>query len=238
MIARTIVTVEGETMTPWSDIPHVLSILNSAPAMLVLLACAVIGLAIAYSAWEQLADAELTDLVAGGEVNAYGVLVRRHQRMIYHVARRMLHNHDDADDVAQEAFIRAYRALDSYDRSRQFSTWLCRIAMNLAINLSQKRRGHVTESLEETEETIGFTPTSNLDTAAGVRESELGEAVSVAVTALPESMRSVFVLRTFNDMSYDEIATTLDIPRGTVMSRLARARGHMHEALQLFTDDT
>jgi RNA polymerase sigma-70 factor, ECF subfamily len=225
-------------MIPWSDMPHVLRTLHSAPVILVLTVCAVIGLAIAYSAWEQLADAELTDLVAGGEVNAYEVLVRRHQRMIYHVARRMLHNHDDADDVAQEAFIRAYGALDSYDRSRRFSTWLCRIAMNLAINLSQKQRGHATESLDEAEETIGFTPVSNLDTAAGVRESELGEAVSVAVMALPESMRGVFVLRTFNDMSYEEIANTLDIPRGTVMSRLARARGHMREALQSFTDDT
>ena len=186
---------------------------------------------------DALDDAELVKLARGSNPGAYAVLVNRYKKRIYAVAYRMVHTHEDADDIAQEAFVRAYQALDSFDTERAFYTWLCRIAMNLAINLTDKWHRRATDSLDEREETAGFEPAGSDDASAGVQQRELQRAVNKAVKELPDGMREVFVLRTFEDMSYEEIAEALAVPRGTVMSRLARARERVQQALAPFVQD-
>ena len=181
-----------------------------------------------------LSDSELAGRAQQGETSAYGVLVQRYKKRIYAVAYRMVHSHEDADDVAQEAFVRAFQALDSFDTNRAFYTWLCRIAMNLAINVTDKQRRRATDSLDERQETVGFEPAGNNDTAAETERRELRTAVDDAVKALPAGMKEVFILRMFEDMSYEDISETLGIPRGTVMSRLARARERVQHALAPF----
>jgi len=186
--------------------------------------------------WDDESDAEIVGRVCSGQTAAYAVLVRRYQRMIYAIAVRMVGDHDEADDIAQETFVRAYRSLEAFDRSRTFSTWLCRIAMNLAIDASERRRRHAAESLEARAE-AGVEPAAEGETSAQAEADDLHVALRRALDDLPEGMRAAFVLRAFGELSYDEIAETLAVPRGTVMSRLNRARERLQAALRPFADE-
>lgn len=181
--------------------------------------------------WDDRPDQDIVGAVLDGRVEAYGALVRRYGRRIYGVARRVVRSHDDADDVAQEAFVRAYQSLHTFDRSRPFYTWLCRIALNLAINCQEKRRRHATDSLDERRHDPRYEPVAGADPSEQVEREELTSAIQMALAELPDGMREVFVLRVFDDLSYDQIADVLDVPRGTVMSRLARAREHVRKKL-------
>jgi RNA polymerase sigma-70 factor, ECF subfamily len=177
-------------------------------------------------------DATEADLLAGaqgGNLFAFDEIVRRYQRRVYSTALRIVRRHDLADDVTQEAFLRAHRALASYDRARPFGPWICRIAANLAIN-------HV-RSPEAREEALddGAYDRSPAAAADGpldaVLEKEARRVLEDAVGQLPAEQRAVFVLRTFEDLSYKEIAEALDLSVGTVMSRLSRAREKLRGAL-------
>ena len=186
--------------------------------------------------WDERSDAEIVEAVLTGQTEAYAALVRRYQRRLYGVARRMVRSHDDADDVAQEAFVRAYQSLHTFDVSRQFYTWLCRIAMNLAINLADRRRRRATDSLDEHRESAGHEPVAAEDSSERAEHAELARAVERSLAGLPDGMREVFILRAFDDLSYDEIAEVLGIPCGTVMSRLARARERLRERLSPYVE--
>ncbi len=208
----------GETMT--------------SPAVTALLAGALALLAWVRRELMDLSDGEVVERVRAGETDAYAVLVERYQRRVYHVVRRMVGRHEDANDVAQEAFVKAFEALDRFDTGRSFYTWICRIGMNTAINISDKRRRRATDSLDERAEESGFEPAGEADSAARAERGELKAAIERALSMLPDGMRQVFVLRTFDELSYDEIAETLDIARGTVMSRLSRARERVQASLR------
>jgi RNA polymerase sigma-70 factor (ECF subfamily) len=177
-------------------------------------------------------DATEADLLAGaqgGNLFAFDEIVRRYQRRVYSTALRIVRRHDLADDVTQEAFLRAHRALGSYDRARPFGPWICRIAANLAIN-------HVRspEAREETldEGAIDRSPAAAADGPLdAVLQDEARRVLEEAVGRLPAEQRAVFVLRTFEDLSYKEIAEALDLSVGTVMSRLSRAREKLRGAL-------
>ena len=104
--------------------------------------------------------------------------------------------------------------------------------MNAAINVTDKRRRRATDSLDARQEATGFEPEGSADTSGRAERSELKAAIERAVAGLPDGMRQVFVLRTFDDLSYDEIAETLSIARGTVMSRLSRARDRVQASLR------
>jgi RNA polymerase sigma-70 factor, ECF subfamily len=177
-------------------------------------------------------DATEADLLAGaqgGDLFAFDEVVRRYQRRVYSTALRIVRRHDLADDVTQEAFLRAHRALGSYDRARPFGPWICRIAANLAIN-------HV-RSPEAREEALedGASEAAPASASDGplnaVLDKEARDLLEEAVGRLPAEQRAVFVLRTFEDLSYKEIAETLDLSVGTVMSRLSRAREKLRVAL-------
>jgi RNA polymerase sigma-70 factor (ECF subfamily) len=177
-------------------------------------------------------DATEADLLAGaqgGNLFAFDEIVRRYQRRVYSTAMRIVRRHDLADDVTQEAFLRAHRALASYDRGRPFGPWICRIAANLAINHVRSPEARE-EALDEG--AIGREPASAADGPLGaVLEKEAQRVLEEAVGRLPAEQRAVFVLRTFDDLSYKEIAEALDLSVGTVMSRLSRAREKLRGAL-------
>lgn len=139
-------------------------------------------------------------------------------------------NHDDADDVAQETFVRAYQALDRYDESFTFYTWLRTIATRVAWNeLAKRRRRRTTggESFDLASERVAATAP---DPLAQASETETHDRLRRAVEALPDDFRTVLVLRVFEDLAYAEIADVLGIPIGTVMSRLSRARAMLRAA--------
>jgi RNA polymerase sigma-70 factor (ECF subfamily) len=147
-------------------------------------------------------------------------LVRRYQRRVYAVAFRIVRRHDVADDVTQEAFLRAHRALARFDLSRPFGPWVGRIAANLAINEQRSPRARE----EELPEAHNELPAKDAGPLQGLLEHEASEVLEQALDRLPQEQRAVFVLRVTEDLSYQEIAQTLGISPGTVMSRLSRAR--------------
>jgi RNA polymerase sigma-70 factor, ECF subfamily len=172
-------------------------------------------------------EADLLAKARGGNLFAFEEIVKRYQRRVYATAYRIVRRPDLADDVAQDAFLRAYEALDRFDLSRPFGPWICRIAANLAIN-------HV-RSPEAREEGLpeghGETPAKVEDPLTRVLEGEAQSVLEAALAQLPAEQRAVFALRVFDELSYREIAEALDIQIGTVMSRLSRARERLREAL-------
>jgi len=169
----------------------------------------------------------LLEKARGGSLPAFEEIVRRYQRRVYATAYRIVRRHEVADDVAQEAFIRAHRSLDRFDAARPFGPWICRIAANLAVN-------HV-RSPAAREEALpdghAETPSAAASPLQGVLDSEARAMLERALQDLPAEQRAVFCLRVFEELSYREIADVLAISIGTVMSRLSRAREKLREAL-------
>jgi RNA polymerase sigma-70 factor (ECF subfamily) len=172
-------------------------------------------------------EADLLAKARGGNLFAFEEIVKRYQRRVYAIAYRVVRRHDVADDVAQETFIRAHKALASFDVSRPFGPWICRIAANLAVNHTRSPRAREEGLPEGHAETRSAAP-GPLD---GVLEREASAVLSEAMERLPQEQRAVFVLRVVEEMSYREIADALEISMGTVMSRLSRAREKLRESL-------
>lgn len=184
--------------------------------------------------WAGLADAQLVTLTLGGHTNAYGELVRRYQSAVYNVVYRLIGDQQEALDLAQEAFVRAYTALASFDRARPFGPWIGRIATNVALNWAQRRRVP-TVSLrygndDDAEEVLLPDSTSDPERVylAGERQARLRQAI----LALPPHYRAVIELRHFQDRSYEEIAIALAIPLSDVKSFLFRARRLLRQSLE------
>jgi RNA polymerase sigma-70 factor (ECF subfamily) len=162
-----------------------------------------------------------------GDLPAFEEIVRRHQRRVYGVALRIVRSHAVADDVAQDAFVRAWQSLDRFELGRPFGPWVCRIAANLAINHVRSpvaREDPLPEGHGETRATLA----NPLDT---VLDGEAHRLLHEALETLPPEQRAVFVLRAVEDLSYGEIAEALGLSPGTVMSRLFRAREKLVRAL-------
>ncbi len=176
---------------------------------------------------EQL-DEELVLLVQQGDKKAYDLLVIKYQHKIVQLVNRYLKDPSEAQDVAQEAFIKAYRALGSFRGDSAFYTWLYRIAINTAKNylVSRSRRNsnyevdiQDAEAYENAQQLQGMeTPERQL------LNQEILETIKSAIDSLPEEMRLAITLREFDGMSYEEIAQAMDCPIGTVRSRIFRAR--------------
>lgn len=175
------------------------------------------------------ADGEsgLLEQARRGSLFAFEEIVRRYQRRVYATAYRIVRRHEVADDVAQEAFIRAHRSLDRFDPARPFGPWICRIAANLAVNhvrSPEAREGALPDGHAET-------PSAAPGPLQGVLDAEARGLLDRALGGLPAEQRVVFCLRVFEELSYREIADSLGIEMGTVMSRLSRAREKLREAL-------
>jgi len=172
-------------------------------------------------------ERDLLEKAQGGNLFAFEEVVRRYQRRVYGVAMRILRRHDVADDVTQETFLRAYQKLESFDTERPFGPWVCRIAANLAIS---HLRSPVSRE-EELGEGSAEEPAPLASPLDAVLESEARERLEAALESLPPEQRAVFVLRSVEEMSYRDIAQALEIPIGSVMSRLSRAREKLRTAL-------
>ena len=173
-------------------------------------------------------EADLVKKACGGNLFAFEEMVKRYQRRVYAVARRIVRRHDVADDVTQETFLRAYHALASFDVQRPFGPWICRIAANLAVNHVRSPEAREQELPEAHHET----PSSAPDPLHGVLDREAERVLNDALSALPAEQRAVLVLRVQEDFSYREIADALQLEMGTVMSRLSRAREKLRAALE------
>jgi len=177
-------------------------------------------------------EAELIDRSRKGDSEAFGVLVERYQRRVVGVALAVVHNQDDAIELAQETFIRAFENLAKFESRSSFSTWLYRIAANLAIDFWRREGRHVVLHGEDAENEIGKMPTSQGDSFKEVSRSELSARLKQALEELTPEHRAVILLREVEGMSYDEISDVLQCPRGTVMSRLHYARTHLRNILK------
>ena len=175
---------------------------------------------------KQRTDAQLIAETLQGNRDAYGELVRRHQTFAYNVALRVVGNRADALDVTQDAFVRAYDALASFDAARPFAPWLSAIVTNLALNHVQRKRPAL-----ELQDDLHAAP--QFDPAQRALESEQQARVRAALHQLPSEWRAVVELRHFQDMSYDEIADALDMPLSDVKSHLFRARQKLKQLLEV-----
>lgn len=175
-------------------------------------------------------DAELLRRAGKGDRDAFGELFSKYGKRVFRVARRMCSSDEDAWDITQDAFIRAMGAMDRFDPQYRFFTWIYRITTNLAINYSRKRRRRREVNFDEAFDGGGRQTTAP-DLEERAASEELVRAVRRAVEKLSPALRSVFVLRVDGELSYSEIAETLDIAIGTVMSRLNRARSSIRDEL-------
>lgn len=184
-------------------------------------------------------DADLAEQCRDGDDAAFDELVHRHKDRVYRVVYRFLGNHDDARDVAQEAFVRAYHNMRNYSGQASMATWLLTIASNLARNRlrDQHRKGRDKGvSLEALAETAPGVPPDGVivhDTPRSAAEfRELEENLEKCLAALPDTHRLVFALRVFDGLCYEEIAECADCAEGTVKSRLNQARRRLGECLR------
>jgi RNA polymerase sigma-70 factor (ECF subfamily) len=161
------------------------------------------------SKYRELSDEELVQLVKAGQVEPFDELVRRHEVKIHDLCYKMLKNYEDAKDMAQETFLKAYRNINRFDGRSKFTTWLYRIAVNNSINHLKKQR-----PTEEIQEEILEVPRDN--PVERFRNKRLRETIYNAVTKLPDVQRSVFTLRALEDLPYQEISEILKKPVSTV----------------------
>ncbi len=169
-------------------------------------------------------DAALLEDCKRGDRKALDSLVRRYERQVFNAAYRMLGNREEAADVSQTVFLKAFEHLDRYDPRHKFFSWIYRIAMNESINQLKRRRP--TEPLPESAQSASATPERELEA------QRLGEDLQAALMQLQEDYRAVIVLRHFSEHSYRQIGEILDIPEKTVKSRLFSARQRMKDSLE------
>jgi RNA polymerase sigma-70 factor (ECF subfamily) len=182
-------------------------------------------------------DQQLVERVQRGDKAAFDLLVSKYQRKIFRLLSRLIRDAAEVEDVAQEAFIKAYRALPGFRGDSAFYTWLYRIAINTAKNhlVSQGRRAPTsTETeIEDAETFDDGEHLRDLNTPdAMLLSRQVADAVNRAIERLPEDLRTAVVLRELEGLSYEEIAETMNCPIGTVRSRIFRAREAIAEELR------
>lgn len=177
-------------------------------------------------------DEELAHRAKQGDLEAFSVLVERYQRGIVNLAYRLVGDWETALDLAQDTFVRAYQALNTFDSTRRFSPWLYRIATNRCYDhLRQQGRRRESVPLEAVAEEKIRSRNKLGDPAWQTEQRDLRRIVEEAIAGLPVRYRTVVVLRYLEDMSYQEIAEALDLPIGTVKSHLYRARELLRQTL-------
>jgi len=177
-------------------------------------------------------DSALIERCRRGDKEAYGVLVQRYMKRAYATALAWVGSHNDALDLSQEAFVRAWRGLKHFNPEFRFFTWYYRILRNLCLNhlRNRKRRARPFSEVEKAQ-ALEDIPDEWSDPSILAEQDEQKAAVWKALAALKEHEREILILKDFQEMSYKEIAEALDCPVGTVMSRLYHARRALRERL-------
>ena len=190
--------------------------------------------------WSQLSDAEIMLRVAAGDEAGFGLLVEKYRRQMVHYMFRMVHNQAIAEELAQEVFLRVYRARASYRAEAKFSTWLYRIATNLGVNHARDtrhERGAQTVYLDQPDPETGISP-DVADTTPSVEQDMLREARLAAirkhVMALPERQRTAVLMHKYQDLDYKQIGAVLKLSESATKSLLFRAYQTLRERLKEF----
>lgn len=182
------------------------------------------------------AEQHLIQRARSGDQEAFAALVAEHQRYVYNLALRVLKNEEEALDLAQETFVRAWTALPNFRGQSRFRTWLYRIATNLCYN----RLPSLRRSLNELgDDVMAELPESDLapgNPARGAEDRELRSYLHRAIEGLDEHYRLLISLRYQSELSYEEIAATLNLPLGTVKTGLFRAREQLRRALENYQE--
>ncbi len=196
--------------------------------------------ALAPSAWSQLSDAEIMLRVAAGDEAGFSLLVEKYRRQMLHYMYRMVHNQAVAEELAQEVFLRVYRARASYRAEAKFSTWLYRIATNLGVNHARDtrhERGAQAVYLDQPDPETGVSP-DVADTTPTVEQNMLREARLAAirkhVMALPERQRTAVLMHKYQDLDYKQIGAVLKLSESATKSLLFRAYQTLRERLKEF----
>ena len=189
---------------------------------------------------ERSIDQALVEQVQAGDKQAFDVLVLKYQNKIIQLVNRYVHDADEARDVAQEAFIKAYRAIGRFRGDSAFYTWLYRIAINTAKNYlvaSGRRPPRSDIDAQDAEQYEGATGLKEYATPERLLlRDEIQEAIATAIDELPDDLRTAITLRELEGLSYEEIAQTMDCPIGTVRSRIFRARDAIDTRLKPLLD--
>ncbi|MBA2302086.1 MAG: sigma-70 family RNA polymerase sigma factor [Acidobacteria bacterium] len=175
---------------------------------------------------QAVADEELVGACVAGDRSAFDLLVGRHQRQIYKLCFRFVGNHEDASELAQDAFVRAYRALPKFERTAKFTTWLHRIAVNVCLNrLSVKRPPH--EPFADVESA----PSRDERADVAVLRQERAVWVRAAVARLPQKQRATLILRAYHDLPHDEIARIMGSSVSAAKANFCHALGNLKKLL-------
>jgi len=187
---------------------------------------------------EDAEDIRLMGLASGGDMAAFEQLVERHQRLVIGTVGRMLGTNSDAEDIAQQVFVRVWKNVKRYEPRAKFTTWLLKITRNLVFNELRRRSRHPAVPLqsETDEEERPLKDEHAVAPDASLLDHELQEAVDTAIAQLPETQRMAVVLRRYEELSYEEIAETLDQSVSAVKSLLFRARTELRESLKRYLD--
>lgn len=188
---------------------------------------------------EQHPDVALVERVRAGDLSAYDTLVRKYERQLFRIAQHITQNREDAEDVMQDAFLKAYEKLDQFQGNSKFYTWLVRIAVNESLMRLRKRRTGKLVSMDEDVQTDeGSVPRDFADWAPNpeqnYNQSELSEILKKTIQGLPQGFRVVFVLRDVDGLSTEETAEALGLSVPAVKSRLLRARLQLRERLSRY----
>ena len=182
---------------------------------------------------KNISDAEIIEKVLNGDVNCFEIIVVKYEKMIYNLAFTKTQNKQNAQDISQECFLRAYKMLRSYRTDSAFSTWIYRICQNLIFDFYRKSKKIKTVSLSVSDDDSGGGDFNERDIADDIQETEPSEQIIRAekiekireiINSLPQDLREIIILRDLNDISYVQISEMLEIEIGTVKSRLNRAR--------------
>jgi RNA polymerase sigma-70 factor, ECF subfamily len=187
----------------------------------------------------RLTDEELVAWILRGNREGFEEVVARYQDRLVSFIHRILRDLEAAHDLAQEAFLRVYTNLDRFDPAYKFSTWIFRVAHNLAIDEIRKRRMKLV-SLQrgnEDEEYEWELPSQGASPYQDLRNVERGDAIQEAIDALPWDYRKLIVMRHYGELSYDEIAALEEMPLGTVKNKLFRGRQMLKERLREYLGD-
>jgi RNA polymerase sigma-70 factor (ECF subfamily) len=183
-------------------------------------------------------DVEWMRQVAKGDMDAFQSLIEVHQARVVGTVAKMLGDDVDSEDIAQQVFIRVWKSAGRYQPTAKFTTWLFKITRNLVFNELRRRKRHPVTPLQHEEDEHFFQPvdTAAMSPDASLLDSELNEAVQMAIDALPETQRMAIVLRRYEEMPYEEIAEVLGISIPAVKSVLFRARAELRENLRKYLE--
>jgi RNA polymerase sigma-70 factor (ECF subfamily) len=181
-------------------------------------------------------DERLISLIKEGHNEAFNEIVIRYQDRIFNSILRYVGNYDDASDIIQQTFINAFKKIKGFKKQANLLTWLYKIAFNLSIDALRKRsrQRYVSFHYQKEEEEEGFQPAAESNPVSDLEKKELSEKVQSALNRLDNNLRIVVILREFEGYSYEEIASILEIPSGTVRSRLHKARLILRDKLAHF----